>query len=98
MRLVSTARHDDGSLFREMEQGAWINVVVMVMREENRRRLGQERGPQRRHRRFGKPGQQPGIEEEDLILLSVQQRRMPKMHRLAVLHHVEPALPDRILG
>src|SRR4029079_15398943 len=94
MLFVSTARHDHGRIFRQVEQGAWIDVVVVVMREEDRGRLREKRGPQRRHRRFGKPGKEPGIEQEYIVLLAIQERRMPEMNRFSVLYDLEPSFPD----
>src|SRR6478672_5840669 len=94
MLFISTARHDHRRVFRQVEQGAWIDVVVMVMREEDRGGLGKKRSPQRWHRRFGKPGQEPGIEQEYIVLLAIQERRMPEMNRFAILYDLEPSFPD----
>ena len=59
------------------------------MGEKNRGRFWKQRRPERGHGGFGEPGQKPGIEQKDVVLLPVQKRRMPQMDGVAVPYDVD---------
>ncbi len=80
-----------------MEQGARIYMVVVIVRQKHRRRFGQERSPQRGDGGFREPGQEPGVEQEGIVPLAIQQRRMAQVHGITILHGAKPALSNRRL-
>ena len=69
-------------------------VVVMVVRQEDRRRLRQHRAPQARHIRLGKPGQEPRVEQQESIALPVQQCGMTEVNRIAIAGTQKPMLAN----
>ena len=38
--------------------------------------------------------EEPGIEQKHVVLLAIQERRMPEMNRFAILYDLEPSFPD----
>src|SRR5207244_5623772 len=69
-------------------------MIVVIMGQEDGSRFGQQRSPERRDGGFRKPGQQPGIEQQHLVPLPIQQRGMAEMDRVFILQRLKPAGPD----
>ena len=94
---IAPARHDDRRVFRQVEQCTRIDVVVMVMGQEDRGRFGKQRTPERGHRGFGEPREQPRVEEQHLVALAIEQSRMAQMQHIPVSHDIEPVGADGFL-
>src|SRR5262245_9456456 len=68
--------HDDRRIFRQMKQGAGIDVIIVVVSQKHGGGFWEKPGPDRRQRRFGKPRQKPWVEEECSVSLPVEERSM----------------------
>src|SRR5574341_16579 len=77
-----------------MQQRARIDVVVMIVRQKDGRRFGDQRTPERRYRGFRKPRKQPRIEEQHVVALAIENRSMSEMHRIPILDSLEPMSLD----
>ena len=82
-------------LRRQVQERARIHMIVVIMGQEDGSWFGQQRSPERRDGGLRKPGEQPGIEQQHLVPLPIQQRGMSEMDRVCILQHFEPAGPDR---
>ena len=65
-------------------------MIVMVMRQEDRRWPRKQVAPQGRHGRFGKPWHKPGIEPDEMFLVTVHQRGMPDMNDILISRDLPP--------
>ena len=77
---IPTTGHDDRRVFRQMEQGAGIDMIIVVVRQKHGGGFREQPSPNRRQRRFGKPRQQPWVEEEYGIPLPVEQGGMAQVY------------------
>lgn len=87
---ISAARHDDRDVLRHGQQRPRVHVVVVVMGQEDGSRPREQGVPQRRDRRFGQPGHQPRIEQEELVLSAIEERSMAEVDEVAVLREGKP--------
>src|SRR5689334_17139106 len=78
-----------------MEQGAGIDVIIMVVGQKHGGGFREKSAPDRRQRRFGKPREKPWVEEEYGVPLPVEEGGMSKVHDVLILNDVVPMLPDR---
>ena len=82
---IPSARHDDRRILGQVQERARIHMIVVIMGQEDGSRFRQQRSPERRDGRFRKPGEQPGIEQQHLVPLPIQQRGMAEMDRILIL-------------
>lgn len=91
---ILSARHDDRRVLRQMEQGAGIDVIVVIVGQEHGGWFREQSVPDRRQRRFGKPRQEPWVEEEGAVPLPVKECCMSEMHDILILNDVVPMSAD----
>src|SRR6185437_4547157 len=86
--------HDDRRVFRQMEQSAGIDVIIVIVGQKHGGRFREQSAPDRRQRRFGKPRQKPRVEEECGVPLPVEEGGMSEVYEILLLHDVIPMSLD----
>ncbi len=92
---IAPAGNHDRHVFRHMQQGPGIHVVIVVMGQKDRGRFRQHRAPEARHIRLREPGQQPGVKQQEPVLLSIHQRGMAQMNHVPILGIGQPLVSNR---